>query len=376
MSEQLPSRPILSSEARALRIAALLAVAAIVWVALPVGIGVLLGTLTAFALLPLSLRLRARFKRAWLAALTCIGLLAIGVGGFFAGFGYLLIGRGIELVRELVTQLQPGGHLRTTIDHLNSRMPHFVQQSLRPAALIERLGSAATEISMRMASVATLVAGTTMSGIIGLLLMLLTCYYILQNWSSLSRRAEAMLPLNPRDTRALLDEFRKTGRTVLLGTVLTGIAQGILAGLGYLITGVPEAAFFGALTAAASIVPVIGTFVVWFPLGVYLLLTGHVALGVVELTYGALIVVGVSDYVLRPRLVGGHGEVPSLVTLVALIGGIEAFGIIGLLLGPVVVALAVAILRIYEREATARRESAEKDPAAASQQVAVVASSD
>ena len=375
MAEQAPIRPVRVSEARALRIAALLAVAAIVWVALPVGIGVLLGTLTAFALLPLSLRLRSKLKRAWLAALSCIALLAIGVVGFFAGFAYLLIGRGIELAREVAPMLQPGGNLRSMIEHLNARTPHFLQQSLRPAALIERLGNAATEISMRMASIATQIAGATMSGIIGMLLMLLTCYYILQNWSSLSRRAEMMLPLNPRDTRALLDEFRNTGRTVLLGTVLTGIAQGVLAGIGYLITGVPEAAFFGALTAAASIVPVVGTLIVWFPLGIYLLLTGHAALGIVELIYGTLIVVGFSDYVLRPRLVGGHGDVPSLLTLVALIGGIEAFGIIGLLLGPVVIALAVAILKIYEREATTRRETDERDPAA-SQPVAVVASSD
>lgn len=359
MTSPLPAPPVKTSEARALRIAAMLAIAGIVWVAQPVGIGVLIGTLSAFALLPFSLYLRRKLGRPWLAALTCVSLIGLGVAAFFVGFGYLLIGRGIELVRELVALLQPGGPLRSTLDHLNSRLPTFARMSLKPAAILERLGSAATEISVKMASLATLVAGTTMSGLIGLLLMLMTCYYILQNWSSLSRRAENMLPLNPRDTRALLEEFRRTGRTVLLGTVFTGIAQGVLAGFGYLITGVPEAAFFGALTAVASLVPVVGTFVVWFPIGIYLLLTGHVALGIVELIYGTLIVVGFADYILRPRLIGGHGEVPSLVTLVALIGGIEAFGIIGLLLGPVVVALAVAILRIYEREASARREAIE-----------------
>lgn len=362
MADELPSRPTPNFEERALRIAALLAVLVIVWVAHPVGIGVLIGTLTAFALLPLHLRLRRNLRRPWLAALSCVGLTAVGVAGFLAGCGYLLIGRGIELGRELVTLLQPNGSLRMFLEHTAARLPSLARNSLKPTAIAERLGSAAAEISMKTATMATFVAGTTMSVIIGLLLLLMTCYYVLLNWSSLSRRAEVMLPLNPRDTRALLDEFRRTGRSVLLGTVVTGIAQGVLAGFGYLITGVPEAGFFGALTAVASLVPVVGTLVVWLPVGIYLLITGHVAAGVLELVYGTLIVVGFSDYILRPRLVGGHGEIPSLVTLLALIGGIEVFGLVGLILGPVLVSLAVAILRIYERESAAQRGTLPEEP--------------
>jgi predicted PurR-regulated permease PerM len=138
---------------------------------------------------------------------------------------------------------------------------------------------------------------------------------------------------------------------------MTGVAQGILAGLGFVVTKAPEPAFFGALTAVASLLPGIGTALVWLPIGIYLMLTGHVAMGVVEILFGTTVVVGFSDYVLRPWLVGREGEIPALLTFVALFGGLETFGLIGLILGPLLMSLSVALLRIYEREATRRREA-------------------
>jgi predicted PurR-regulated permease PerM len=210
-----------------------------------------------------------------------------------------------------------------------------------------------------------MVAGATFASLLSFMFVILSMYFVLQNWSSLTRRAEIMLPLNPRDTRALFNEFRRVGRSVLLGTVLTGLAQGVLAGLGYFVTGVPEAAFLGALTAVASLMPGVGTLLVWVPAGIYLILTGHGGFGVALLLYGATVVVLVSDYVIRPFLVGRESEVPPLLTFIALFGGLEAFGLVGLILGPVIMALAVALLRIYEREATLRRaaELSAPDPA-------------
>src|SRR6185295_18482962 len=114
----------------------------------------------------------------------------------------------------------------------------------------------------------------------------------------------AVSPLDSEYTEALLDEFRRVGRTTISGTVLTGLTQGVLATLGYWITGVPYPVFFGVTTAFASLVPAVGTLLVWIPAGLYLFATGHPAMGTTELIWGALVVVGVSDYVIRPRLVG------------------------------------------------------------------------
>ena len=179
-------------------------------------------------------------------------------------------------------------------------------------------------------------------------------YYVLRHWNEIVARAEIDLPLDPRHTRALFGQFRKVGGAVLRGTVVTGAVQGVFAGIGYWICGVPNPAFLGALTAAASIVPGIGTALVWLCVGAYLIATHHVAAGIIELTYSTLVVAVVTDYVIRPRLVGGAQGVPAILTFVSLFGGVEVFGIIGLIVGPVIVTLCVAVLKTYEEGLAAR----------------------
>jgi predicted PurR-regulated permease PerM len=136
---------------------------------------------------------------------------------------------------------------------------------------------------------------------------------------------------------------------------VTGLAQGLLAAVGYAIAGVPEPAFFGAATAVASLIPAVGTLLVWVPTGIFLVATGHAAKGVLELVWGGLVVVGVSDYVIRPALVGRHSAMPALFTFAALFGGVEAFGLIGLILGPLMMALSFSLLRLFAHDAEAQR---------------------
>ena len=180
--------------------------------------------------------------------------------------------------------------------------------------------------------------------------MTMAAYFVLRHWTAIVERAEQILPFDRRHTHALLDQFRTVGRQVLLGTVVTGIVQGIMAGIGYWVTGVQAPAFFGALTALASLIPGVGTVIVWASVGVVLLLTGHVGAGLVELIYSALVVGIVADYVIRPRLVGREKGVPAIVTFIALFGGVEVFGVIGLIVGPVIASLSLAVLRTYARE--------------------------
>jgi predicted PurR-regulated permease PerM len=216
--------------------------------------------------------------------------------------------------------------------------------------VITKLRDAAASLASRAASIAGALANAVAGGLLTLFFMIMTTTFILRHWSLISSRAEDMLPLARRHTHALFEEFRRVGRTALLGTVVTGVAQGVLAAFGYWISGVPEAAFFGALTAVASLLPAVGTMLVWMPAGIFLIGTGHPGSGILELVYSAAIVIGFSDYILRPRLVGGHGEMPALLTFVSLFGGVEVFGLIGLILGPLLMSIAVALLRIYAKE--------------------------
>ncbi len=135
----------------------------------------------------------------------------------------------------------------------------------------------------------------------------------------------------------------------MTGTVATGIAQGTLAAIGYAITGVPDPIFFGIVTAFASLLPAVGTLLVWVPAGLYLIATGHLGKGIVEFLWGSLIVVGLSDYVLRPRLVRDE-SMPALLVFISLFGGIEALGLAGLIVGPLIMGLALAVLRLYAQQ--------------------------
>jgi len=112
---------------------------------------------------------------------------------------------------------------------------------------------------------------------------------------------------------------------------------------------VPEPLFFGIATALASLIPGVGTLLVWVPAGLYLFAIGHPAKAIIELVWGALLVVGLSDYLIRPRLVGDEA-MPALMVFIALFGGLKALGLPGLIVGPVVMALAVAVLRLYAGE--------------------------
>jgi predicted PurR-regulated permease PerM len=175
-------------------------------------------------------------------------------------------------------------------------------------------------------------------------------HFILRNWETVTAQLVDALPLRRDYTEQLMVEFRRVGRTTLLGAVGTGLAQGALATIGYFIAGVPEPVLFGAATAVASFVPAVGTLLVFVPVGVTMILAGSTTGGIVTIAWGLVFVVAICDYVIRPRLVRGEGNAPALVTFAALFGGVEVLGLKGLVIGPVVMALAIAVLRLYTSE--------------------------
>lgn len=338
-------------ERRALGFCTVLALATIIYITRPFGVGILLGLLLAFSSQQYYDRVAQRTRRPALTALAFVLVSAAGLLGVLTGIFSLLITRGAVLAEGVITELSPGGELRDLAERTSARLGPFQFKSDEVTA---KLRDAAAELATQAAGMARDIASATMDGLLTLFFALMTLSFILVRWKSLAARAEILLPLRPRYTRTLLEELQRAGRNTLLGTVITGLAQGALAAIGYWITGVPEPAFFGAVTAVASLVPAVGTLLVWVPVGAVLLATGHLAAGVVELCWGGLMVVGVPDYVLRPRLVGGHGGMPSLATFVALFGGVEVFGLAGLVVGPLLMSISISVLRIYAADADER----------------------
>ncbi len=348
----------LPTEGGALTWLALLGLVGILWVALPVAVGVLLGLLMAFSTQPFFESVHRHVRRPALASFITVALSAVLVLIVVGGLGYLFVAKGVALAEQLAAAFS-GPKAAAILSTIGRPLEAI---GVSHAMLVDRVRAIAGSMAAGAAALAERMASATASALLALFLAVLTMQLVLPRWPRFALQAQAALPIRPEYTRELFVEFRKIGRATLLGTVVTGLAQGAFAMIGYFISGVPEPLFFGVATAIASFVPAVGTLLAWVPIGVALLLSGHVVGGVFELCWGVAVITGFSDYVLRPRLVGGE-EFPTLVTFVALFGGVEVFGLKGLIIGPVIVALGVAILRIYAREATARRAAVGPPPA-------------
>ncbi len=340
-------------EHRALTWAAVLAAAAALYIIQPIAIGILLGTLLAFMAQPLNGRLQKHLSLN-LSALVTVGLATVLMSGFLVGLGWLLASRGTEHMKELIEAIGPKGSDGGWLAKIGSQTRAF---GVSPQELADKVRELSEGAASKVALGASAVVGAGATTLLALFFMMLSMHFVLRNAQTVVRVTKDTLPLRPEWTLGLFTEFRRVGKATLLGTVVTGLAQGVLATLGYWMCGVPDPIFYGAVTAVASLVPAVGTLLVWIPIGLIMISGGHLAGGVGVLVWGSFGVVGLSDYFIRPRLVSAESELPSLLTFAALFGGVEAFGLKGLIVGPLMMSLAVAVLRLYARETLEQRTS-------------------
>jgi predicted PurR-regulated permease PerM len=147
-----------------------------------------------------------------------------------------------------------------------------------------------------------------------------------------------------------MTEARRGLTGVFNGQILMSVLQGFLGGIGFLIAGLPNPVLWGALMALFALLPVLGTFMIWVPAGIYLLITGHVWQGVFLLSYGVVLILLIVDTFLRPKLLGHSSDLHPIFVLVGVLGGAAVFGFIGLFLGPLLVGVMVSVLKVWEQE--------------------------
>ncbi len=131
--------------------------------------------------------------------------------------------------------------------------------------------------------------------------------------------------------------------------MVVAAVQGALGGLIFLILGAPHPLFWGVVMAVLSLIPVVGSGVVWAPYAVFLIATGHLVKGIVLIVFG-VVVIGLADNILRPILVGRETRMPDFLVLLSTIGGLAVFGVNGFMFGPLVAALFLAVWDIFEKE--------------------------
>ncbi|TMA33471.1 MAG: AI-2E family transporter [Deltaproteobacteria bacterium] len=227
--------------------------------------------------------------------------------------------------------------------------------------MLERFGLSEDDLRQRIAETAGNVASFMGRGITSLVTGLfsavfififtaITSYYLLREGAEGTSWLVEMVPLPNGQVTEIVDDVRDVMRAILVSTGLLSVYQGVSAGIGYWIFGVDSPMVWAALTGVASILPAVGTALIWVPVGIVMMATGHVYRGLGVLAWGGVVVVFIADYVLRPKLVGTRIKMNDLLVFIAIFGGIEAFGILGILLGPIAVAVLLSLLRIYQRD--------------------------
>jgi predicted PurR-regulated permease PerM len=211
----------------------------------------------------------------------------------------------------------------------------------------------AQELLQRLAGLGGSVFLGALGTLVGFLLMLFVLFFFLRDGDNIVKRVRTLIPFPAARKQLLIEHLVHVTRAVVYGIGVTAIVQGVMVGIGFAVTGLPSPVVFGALAALLAMVPVGGTVLVWLP-GVLWLGFGasRWGLAIALLVWG--IILSTLDNVLRPLLISGRAEVSTLAVFLGVVGGLAAFGPIGLVLGPVLLSLVIALLRFVEDEQKAK----------------------
>ena len=177
-------------------------------------------------------------------------------------------------------------------------------------------------------------------------LMIYTMFYFFMDGPRILDKMLYYIPMSDENEHRIVDKFVSVSRATIKGTMVIGILQGSLAGIGLAVAGIQGAVFWGTVMTVLSIIPGIGTALVWVPAVVYLFIAGKTMTAIV-LTIWCGAIVGSIDNILRPRLVGRDVKMHDLLILFGTLGGVLFFGVVGFILGPILAALFVTIWEIY-----------------------------
>ena len=180
-------------------------------------------------------------------------------------------------------------------------------------------------------------------------------YYFLKDGNKLLAYAKSIIPIKSSHVNVLLKRFNDVTYAVVYGNVVVAVVQGILTCLGFFIFGVQSPLIWGIVTLFTSLIPFLGAVVVWLPASIFLIVAGYssgdgltLLRGIGLLLFGLLFISSI-DNILKPRLIGGRANLHPALVLLGVIGGLSALGIIGLVIGPVLIALAATTITIASR---------------------------
>jgi predicted PurR-regulated permease PerM len=258
----------------------------------------------------------------------------------------VVVAQAISVSQSVTPWVQSFINEPTAITAYMEKIPYYKEILPYRAVIIEKAGMVVGNISTFLINSLSEVTMLTVNAVFSSVIMLYVMFYFLTMGEVLLLKILYFLPLHDRDERRLLHRFTSVTKATLKGTLIIGMIQGFICGLAFAFAGIQGPVFWGTVMAVMSIIPAFGTAIVWVPALIILALKGEfLGVGILAVLCGA--VAGNLDNILRPRLVGKDTEMHDLFVLFGTLGGISLFGILGIILGPIVAALFITIWEIY-----------------------------
>lgn len=200
-------------------------------------------------------------------------------------------------------------------------------------------------LSKQLSSVAT----NLLSFLIHFFLMILTIYYIFKDGGRLKSYIFKILPFPERQQELIVDKFREMGRAVIFGNGLSGIIQGILGGFGFFLFDLGSPFLWGTVIGVMAFLPIIGASIIFIPATVILLIQGKIGTGVGFFIY-SVIYSSIMEYFIKPKLIGKGMRMNPILVFIGILGGLQLFGILGIIYGPLIMTIFFTLLEIYRLE--------------------------
>jgi len=258
---------------------------------------------------------------------------------------FLIVVPGVSFAGLIVGQAQEiaGGVIRNPV------LGRLRELKLGGIDLGPRLADLGTQVVAWIGSSAFGLVGTATRLALNLTISLFGLFYLLLQPQDTWQAVRPYIPFSAKNTEKLAQRFRDVTSATIIGTGLTAAVQGLLVGIGFWVTNLPNAVFWGVVTMVFAILPVVGSGLVWGPGALALFVSGRAWPGVLLAVWGA-VVVGNVDYVVRPRIFKRWANIHPLVTLLGALAGVPFFGILGLLIGPLALSYFFELIKMYREE--------------------------
>ncbi|KPA09047.1 permease [Candidatus Magnetomorum sp. HK-1] len=279
-----------------------------------------------------------------------IALIQQGVSSINEIYDWIAAGKYAKLMQSplMTSSLAFWERILTIIQHYFPTIDLDVLSIKTELQLDKTLLSMSTYTAQFLLNQGTFILGN-LTAIVGkFFLMIFTFFFIVRDYDEIVDQMFHLIPLSTSQENRLINRVREVSRSVIMGTIVTAVAQGTAGGITFWIAGLPGL-FWGSIMAFASLVPMFGTALIWVPAAFYLLLSGHWG-SALFVTLSCVIFVGMIDNFVRPLFMQGSSDMSTLLIFFSILGGMQFFGLIGLLYGPLIFGLTLVLLYIYSIE--------------------------